>query len=245
MIWERNGWPFLPEGAAMVFASAEADQEIERRVAQRTRELKRLLDEKTTLLKEVHHRVKNNLQIVSSLLSMQIASGASDLVTGPLEDANSRVLAMSLIHECIYQSETLGEVDFAGYIEALAERLFTAYCVDPARIHLETALEPIPIALDQAIPCGLILNELISNALKHAFPDGHEGRLRISLRRAGGNRVALAIADNGIGLASGFRWQDSRSLGLQVVHTLIGQLHADLDVTCEGGTRYCFSWKLA
>jgi two-component sensor histidine kinase len=229
---------------AMGTAVASApDQEIERRVAERTRELRRLLDEKTTLLKEIHHRVKNNLQIVSSLLSMQIAAAESELVTGPLEDAYSRVLAMSLIHQCIYQSETLGDVNFAGYIEALADRLFAAYCVDQARIRLETALEPIPIALDQAIPCGLILNELISNALKHAFPDGRDGRIRISLRRAG-NRVALSIADNGIGLPPDFQWQDSRSLGLQVVHTLIGQLHAQLDVTGAGGTGYCFSWKL-
>jgi two-component sensor histidine kinase len=218
--------------------------EVERRVASRTRELERELEEKSTLLKEVHHRVKNNLQVVCSLLSMQIGCADNDQVIGPLEDAYSRVLAMSLVHESIYQSGTLGDVNFAAYIESLAARLFNAYCVDAAHIRFETNLEPVRIALDQAIPCGLIINELVSNALKHAFPNGREGVIRISLRRAGRGPLALSISDNGVGIPADFRWQESRSLGLQIVHTLVAQLHADLEVTRQGGTTYCLRWKL-
>jgi two-component sensor histidine kinase len=228
----------------MATALAPVASDIEQDQARRMAELERQLDEKTTLLKEIHHRVKNNLQVVCSLLSMQIACAADERVAGPLQHAYSRVLAMSLVHESIYQSETLGEVNFAAYVESLAEQLFSAYCVDPARIRLETHVEPVRIALDHAIPCGLILNELVSNALKHAFPAGREGMIRIALRRAGRGYVALSIADNGVGIPADFRWQESRSLGLQVVHTLIGQLHADLEVTAEGGTTYCFRWKL-
>jgi two-component sensor histidine kinase len=220
------------------------DEEIERRVEERTSDLRRALAEKTTLLQEVHHRVKNNLQVVCSLLSMQIGCAPGESVSGPLNDAYSRVLAMSLIHERIYHSESLSEVDFAGYIQALAERLFGAYCVDPARIRLETDLEAVAIGLDQAVPCGLILNELVSNALKHAFRDGRAGLIRISLRRAAQGRVSLAIGDNGMGLPEDFHWEKGQSLGLQVVHTLIAQLRAKLDVSNGGGTTYSFSWKL-
>jgi two-component sensor histidine kinase len=228
---------FIGAAIALPPAHARADRD-------RVNELERSLAEKTTLLKEVHHRVKNNLQVVCSLLSMQIGCADSELVSGPLNDAYSRVLAMSLIHERIYQSETLSDVNFGGYIEALAERLFDAYCVDPVRIRLETSLEPVPIVLDQAVPCGLILNELISNALKHAFPAGRKGIIRISLRRAAHNRVVLTIADNGIGLPPDFRWENSGSLGLQVVHTLTDQLHAVLNVVDQDGTAYSLNWKI-
>jgi len=229
---------------AVVLRPAGIEQEVESRFAARILELERELNEKTTLLKEIHHRVKNNLQVVCSLLSMQIGCASSPGIAGPLEDAYSRVLAMSLVHESIYQFGTLGDVNFAAYIDSLAARLFSAYCVDPGRIRLEMSLEPVRIALDQAIPCGLILNELVSNALKHAFPAGREGTIRISLRRAGRGRLTLSIGDDGIGIPADFRWEESRSLGLQVVHTLVAQLHADLEVKGEGGTTYCLRWKL-
>ncbi len=218
--------------------------ELERRVEERTAELSRSLAEKTTLLQEVHHRVKNNLQIVCSLLSMQIDSSTSDLLNGPLNNAHSRVLAMSLIHEQIYQSATLADLNFGEYIERLADRLFGAYCVSPGRIRLELSVEPIHLTVDQAIPCGLILNELVTNSLKHAFGDGRAGAINITLRKIDFDSVELTVADNGIGLPPGFRTENSHSLGLQVVQTLIGQLRADLAITSEDGASFSFSWKL-
>jgi PAS domain S-box-containing protein len=218
-------------------------EELERRVDERTKELRQSLAEKTTLLQEVHHRVKNNLQVVCSLLSMQIACADGAQFSGPLEDAHSRVLAMSLIHEQIYQSDTLADLNFGEYIEALADRLFTAYCVDPSRVRLELSVDLIHLDVNHAIPCGLILNELLSNSLKHAFRDGREGAVRVSLKRTGDGHIELTVADDGNGLPAGFRLEDARSLGLLVVRTLIHQLRADVQVTSDCGAMFRFGWK--
>jgi two-component sensor histidine kinase len=207
-------------------------------------ELRQSLLEKTTLLQEVHHRVKNNLQVVCSLLSMQISCADGAPFAGPLNAAHSRVLAMSLIHEQIYRSETLADLEFGGYVKLLVDRLFEAYCVDSSRIRLELRVEAMHLTVDQAIPCGLILNELVSNSLKYAFGDGREGVIRITLGKTDGERVELTVADNGIGLPADFQLKESRSLGLQVVRTLIRQLRADLSVTGDAGAAFRFGWKL-
>jgi PAS domain S-box-containing protein len=220
-------------------------KQLEERLHQGTVELRRSLVETTTLLKEVHHRVKNNLQVICSLLSMQIA--CNDSFSQPLSDAHSRVLSMSLIHEQIYQSDTLAHLNFGEYIDALSEKLFSAYCVDPSRIRLEMSVEPISFGVDQAIPCGLILNELISNSLKHAFRDGRRGTIRVSLRETENNCVELAVSDNGVGLPADFRLEQCQTLGLQVVRTLIRQLRADLSVAGGApggdGATFTFGWK--
>jgi two-component sensor histidine kinase/CheY-like chemotaxis protein len=216
---------------------------IERKRAEE--ELRQALMEQTTLLQEVHHRVKNNLQVICSLLSMQIACSDVDLSTGPLNDAHSRVIAMSLIHEQIYQSERLTDLDFGEYIQLLSARVFAAYCVDPSRIGLNLTVDTIRLTVDQAIPCGLILNELLSNALKHAFKDGRAGTIRITLQKTPDGSVELAVADDGVGFPRDFRWQESRSLGLKVVLTLVKQLRADLTVSGEGGGVFRFRWQLS
>jgi PAS domain S-box-containing protein len=220
-------------------------QELEQRVDERTTELRRSIAEKTTLLQEVHHRVKNNLQVVCSLLSMQIGCAGGESLAGPLTAAHSRVLAMSLIHEQIYQSETLADLNFSRYIETLGDRLFGAYCVDPSRIRLERNIEAIVLTIDEAIPCGLILNELMANSLKHAFRDGREGVIRISFKRTGDDCVEIEVADNGTGLPVGFCLESTGSLGMRVVRSLIHQLRAQLVVTGEGGTTFRFTWRLS
>jgi PAS domain S-box-containing protein len=219
-------------------------QQLELRVEERTTELRGALAEKTTLLQEVHHRVKNNMQVVCSLLSMQIACLGDGDSARPLKDAHARVLAMSLIHEQIYQSDALSELDFGQYIRILADRLFAAYCVDPDRIRLDLRVEAIHLTLDHAIPCGLILNELLSNALKHAFNDGRRGAIQIGLATTEDFRVQLTLADDGVGLPACFRLEDSRSLGLQVVRALIHQIRADLAIAGGAGTEFRLSWKL-
>ena len=220
-------------------------EELEHRVEERTVALRKALGETTTLLKEVHHRVKNNLQVICSLLSMQIACAKGDEFARPLNDAHSRVLAMSLIHEQIYQSDSLADLDFGDYIALLSERLFSTYCVEPARIRLNLTVEPVLLTMHQAIPCGLILNELISNSLKHAFSGGREGAISITLKKLDDHRVELAVADDGIGFPADFRWENSSSLGLQVVRTLIKQLRGDLTVSGDAGASFRFTWKLS
>jgi PAS domain S-box-containing protein len=215
------------------------------RLEEGTKALRRSLVEKTALLQEVHHRVKNNLQLICSLLSMQIDCSKTENYSRPLNDAHSRVLSMSLIHEQIYQSETMADLDFGQYVEALISRLFGLYCIDQARIRLEVELTPIRLSAEQAIPCGLILNELLSNALKHAFPGGRAGMIRIGLSEPAAGRVELVVADNGAGLPPGFRIEHSQSLGLQVVATLLRQLGAELTITGEGGASFRFSWTPA
>ncbi len=200
------------------------------------------LQEKTMMLKEVHHRVKNNLQVICSLLSMQIDSAPGARCAAALNDAYSRVQAMSLIHEQIYQSESLSDLDFGKYVEALSQRLFATYCVDPARIGIELSVERVRIDMQRAIPCGLILSELFSNALKYAFPDGRVGVIRVSLRRMAAGRMELAIEDNGRGLPADLDWQTTQSLGMQVVRTLSRQLRAELSVRSgPGGTSFRFT----
>ncbi len=209
----------------------------------RTNELRQALAEKTMLLKEVHHRVKNNLQVICSLLSMQIECSDGEQAARPLNDAHSRVLAMSLIHEQIYQSDTLVDLDFGEYVEVLSRRLFSTYCVDTSRVRMDLSAEPIRLNMHRAIPCGLILNELISNALKHAFRDGRDGVIRIGLRKTEAGRVEMTVEDNGVGFAADFRWDTGQSLGLQVVRTLINQLRATFCVTTgQHGMRFQFSW---
>lgn len=227
-----------PSGITVRYIAIKHDVTDER-AAEEARRLS--LAEKTVLLQEVHHRVKNNLQVLCSLLSMEIAStpGASTV----LLNAHSRVLAMALIHEQIYRSETLADLDFGVYVTLLAERLVDVYCVDRSRIRLDINVETINLSLDDAIPTGLILNELLSNSLKHAFRDGREGVIRVSLRETGNGHVELSVADDGMGLRADFDLENTGSMGLQVVRSLIFQLRAELVVTRDAGTKFKIGWK--
>jgi len=209
-----------------------------------TGRLRQLLVEKDMLIKEVHHRVKNNLQVICSLLSLQIDCVSGDSSAEPLRQAHSRVFSMSMIHEHLHRSDTLLALDFTQYIRSLATTLFDAYCIDTARIHLDLSIEPILLAVDDAVTCGLILNELLSNSLKHAFNDGRSGLLRISFRRLSSGKVELAVADNGLGLPPNFEVEAASSLGWRVIGSLVEQLGADLRLEREGGTLVAFAWQL-
>ncbi len=217
--------------------------DLEVRVNERTMALQQSIHEKTMLLKEVHHRVKNNLQVVCSLLSMQIRSNQDEKCASHLIAAHSRALAMSLVHEQVYQSQSVADLDFGRYIEQLAEQVFCAYCVDPKRIQLELNIESISLTIEDAVPCGLILNELLSNSLKHAFVDGRQGVIRVSFRRTEGEEVECSVKDNGPGLPLDFDLRQSQSLGMQIVSSLIRQLRADLVTSSDGGATVSFRWK--
>jgi len=179
---------------------------------------------KETLLREVHHRVKNNLQVISSLVNMQAETLVDPAAIRALDDIQKRVHAMALIHERLNGGDDLDRLDFGDYASVLAHDLFYSCHVDSERIRLRIETQPVLLDLNQAIPCGLILNELLSNALKYAFPNGRTGEVLVSVAPAGKDEVKITVSDNGVGLPKNYDPEQSQSLGLQIVHILARQL---------------------
>jgi two-component sensor histidine kinase len=204
--------------------------------------LSKALRAKETLLREVHHRVKNNLQVISSLVNMQAASIKDPAAARALDDIQKRVRAMALIHERLQGDDDLDRLDFGEYAGMLAHDLFYSYSIDSARIGLKLELEPVSLELNQAIPCGLILNELLTNSLKYAFPHGRPGEIRVAVACGPNDMVKLTVSDNGIGLAPGFNWAQSQSLGLQIVDTLARQLDGTAVHEPAAGTTFTISF---
>jgi two-component sensor histidine kinase len=196
------------------------------------------LQEKTVLLKEVHHRVKNNLQTVTSLLNLQAVRTKNQTALDTLQETGNRVRSMALLHETLYRSETLGRVNFGNYIENICGHLFCSYGPKAAHIKLETHLEEVSVDLDQAVSCGLIINELVSNALKHAFPDGRAGRIMVELKMAPEKQIVLNVADDGVGIPPGADIHQTGTLGHQLVFMLAEKLHGTVEVIREHGTTF-------
>lgn len=212
---------------------------LEAKVVERTDELARRVKEREVLVREVHHRVKNNLQLVSSLLNMQGRQVKDRQVRQALQECQGRVETIALIHQRLYQSSDLAQVQFAQYARKLAASVFRASCVSPAAIALEIDVaDDVSLSVERAIPCGLILNELLTNALKHAFPGGRTGVIRVDIRRTSPDRLHVVVADNGVGLAESIRPQDAGSLGLQLVATLAEQLDGELRIERDDGTAF-------
>lgn len=215
-------------------ALQKAHTELALQMEERVRELR----EKEVLLKEVHHRVKNNLQVISSLVGMQAEGTRDETVREVLEDVTYRVRSMALVHEKLYQSESLASINFAEYTRSLLNYLWRAHGSAVESVGLTLDLEPVSLPVDTAIPCGLILNELAGNALKHAFRGRTEGEVTVTLHEAGDGRISLSVGDDGVGFPAGFDWQQAGSLGLRLVQMLAGQLRADVTIGSEGGTRF-------
>ena len=199
--------------------------------------IKSSLNEKEVLLKEIHHRVKNNMQIISSLISLQSDYADNEDTIKMFEDSKNRIRSMALIHEKLYQSEDISLIDFPDYIESLAGRLLEVYGVAGRGINLRINAEDIFLSIDAAIPCGLIINELVSNSIKHAFPDGRLGQITINMARKAGEYV-LTVADDGIGFPENIDYKNTESLGLQIVQTLTSQLMGEIELYLNGGTRF-------
>lgn len=195
-----------------------------------------LLREKETLLKEIHHRIKNNLQLISSLLGLQARSISDPGFRKLFLESQQRVHSMALLHETLYQSENLVEIDVARYIRKLAEHLFRSYDGTGDRIRLRTDLDRISLAPDDVLSCGLIVSELVSNALKYAFSGGREGEISIGLHAGPNNMAILTVADTGIGLQGDVDWNAVQSLGFRLVHSLSKQLRAKIEVHSGIGT---------
>jgi two-component sensor histidine kinase/CheY-like chemotaxis protein len=194
------------------------------------------------LLKEVHHRVKNNLQIISSLLYMQTELLSDPAMVEIFRESQQRVQAMAMIHERLYGQEVVERLDFQDYVDGLAHDLFYAYGVDAERVRLRLELSPVSLELNQAIPCGLILNELLTNSLKYAFPEGREGEIKIKLASTNDN-VVLQVADNGKGLPENFDPKQSKSLGLKIIEILTRQLRGTLHQESVSGTTFTLTFE--
>lgn len=207
------------------------------------RKLKDSLREKEVLLKEVHHRVKNNMQVISSILNLQSSYIDDEKALAILRESQDRIKSMSFVHESLYQSDTLSEVNFAEYIRNIATNLYHSYGRPQGGISLDFHLEPVFINLDTSIPCCLVINELVSNALKYAFEGREKGRIGIHLTRLNDNGLTLIVEDDGVGLPKDFDVDTADSLGLQLVTTLATQVSGTLTVERENGTRFRLDFK--
>ena len=203
------------------------------------------LREKEVMLKEIHHRVKNNLQIVSSLLRLQARNLKHPETIAAFEESCTRVQAMALVHEMLYVSSSFSALDFVAYVQSLTDSLLRAYGTDPGVIRLHLDMAKVHIDINQAIPCALILNELVSNSLKYAFPDGRHGEIRLRLCCDPDGSTHMVVGDNGVGLPARVNPDKTESLGLQLVNTLVRQLHGTLDVRRDSGIEYAIVFTAA
>ncbi len=204
--------------------------------------LKASLREKELLLQEVHHRVNNNLQIICSLLSMQSGAVNDPALAAAFDECHKRVQSMAMIHAMLYASSSLKDIDFAEYASSLASEVSGSYAPDPARIRVVFDLEPIRLNIERAIPCGLILNELLTNAFKYAFPNGRSGEVRVSLRKQE-DTIRLAVEDTGVGLSADLSSRRPKSLGMSIVNILARQLGGTLDITSNGGAKFVLTFS--
>jgi len=206
------------------------------------------------LIKEIHHRIKNNLQVISSLLYLQSGYVQDEKTREMFKESQNRVRSMALLHEKLYQAGRPAGIDFSGYVHDLTRNLFMSYGVSSGAVDLLIDISGITLGMDTAVPCGLIINELVSNALKHAFPDTPFGQVHIEMQRAepthvgvsepeAGNWYRLIVRDNGKGIPEGLDFRNTESLGLKLVCTLTDQLNGSIDLERDRGTRFTIVFK--
>jgi PAS domain S-box-containing protein len=234
-IWiETTGKPVVDENGFRGFIYSGRDITEQKKSAEY---IKKSLEEKEALLREIHHRVNNNLQVISSLLSLQ-----SDNVRDPRDhelfvESQNRVRSMAMIHEKLYQSDKFNSVDFRDYLKTLINRLIYEYSQDLGHIDLELDIENVDLNIETSVPCGLIINELVSNSLKHAFPQGRNGKIIVKFHKIK-DKYVLMVGDNGIGPLEKSVLESSKKLGFNLVKSLIKQLDASLEILESEGTLY-------
>jgi PAS domain S-box-containing protein len=204
------------------------------------------LKEKEVLLREIHHRVKNNLAVISSMLDLQARRIEDERLKAAFQESQTRISSMGFIHETLYQSENLAAINLKQYVSGLVKSLSGIYGAAAARIAVRVEAEDTSLGIDQSVPCGLLINELTTNAFKHAFPDGGPGEVRIEARSASDNEIILIISDNGVGLSEDIDLRKTETLGLLLVTTLVDdQLKGTLEVSREKGTQFTIRFKKA
>jgi PAS domain S-box-containing protein len=201
------------------------------------------LREKEILLREIHHRVKNNMQIISSLFNLQAGHVKDKDAHRMLKEGQLRIRSMALVHEKLYQSRDLSKIDFADYLRSLSDHLFRFFRIDAGRIRLETDLEQVHLDINSAIPCGLLVTELMTNALTHAFPGKRKGVIGIRLLQGEDGIVELRVTDDGVGFPKAVDFRHTESLGLQIVSLLVGQLEGTIELDRKGGTAFTIAFR--
>ncbi len=229
-LWER-----LASYLAVTLAKLKAEAALKESEAQ----IKASLVEKEVMLREIHHRVKNNLQVISSLVSLQADNLVDERMREELKDVRDRVRSMALVHEKLYQTSDLAQLNFGDYATSLLHSLWRSHGALADKVRLHLAVAPVALPIEAAVPCGLLLNELAGNALKHAFPGNIGGEVTVSLEYdAVSGAVSLQVRDNGVGLPAGMDWRQSRSLGLRLVQILTNQLRGTLETGSGPGTMF-------
>jgi PAS domain S-box-containing protein len=221
-------------------ALSKANEALERENAQRVEaegRLKAAYDEKVMLIKEIHHRVKNNLQIIISLLNLQSRYIKDETTLAAIRESQNRVRAMSLVHEKLYQAENVSKIQIKDYIRFLGSSLFQFYGAKSRGVCLALDIGDVDATINTAIPLGLIVNELISNSLKYAFPDGRTGEITITIRKED-HSLHIGFRDNGVGIPETLDWKDTKSLGLRLVNTLVDQLNGTIALDRHDGTHF-------
>ena len=220
--------PLLTVILFLVFAIATRRSSSESRA-------ERALADKEALLSEVHHRVKNNLQVTSSLLNLQSRNIDNEEALRLLKTSRDRIKSMALVHETLYQSKNFAEIEFGVYVRKLIANLFSSFGVSSDDIDLKLHLDHASLDLDEAVPCGLIINELVTNSLKHAFASENDREIRVDFRLEHDNQVTLVVSDNGCGYPKEFDFRHSQSLGMKLVQTLTDQLGGAIKLDNNGG----------
>ncbi len=237
---KKDGSPLWEETTlnSIHFGGRHYVMAITRDISKRKQVEKKLLDslqEKNTLLKEVHHRVKNNLQVISSLLALQSSRTNNEKLHSYFAESRNRIHAIALIHEMLYKSESLSKILFSRYLEELTTTLFSAFNVkDNVRLVLD--VKDIRLSLDRAVPCALIINELLTNALKHAFPGNRAGEITVTFSLDKEQKHELIISDNGVGMPDSVKQGAQGSLGLEIVHVLVHQIGGSIETRSNGGS---------
>ncbi len=228
----------------------EYKEHLEEQVADRTAELKASLQEKEVLLQEIHHRVKNNMQVISSLLRLQFRHLKDESIQMALNDLQNRIQAMTLVHEQLYQSHDIASIDFSEFIRSLSNELVRSYLSDQKPITLDVKVDEVRLGVNYAIPCGLIINELVTNALKYAFPENHtfpnnqSGVICIAMQQLPHRVLQLEVRDNGKGLPEDLDPQKSKSMGLRLVSILVQQIKGKYRIEREGGVAFQFHFEV-
>lgn len=204
--------------------------------------IKKSLEEKKVLLREIHHRVKNNMQIISSLLNLQATYTNDENVVDILLESQNRVKSMGMIHEKLYQSTELARIDFKDYINQLTVFLRQSYVYMNSSITIETEVDDIHLSIDTAVPCGLIINELVTNSIKHGYPNGMAGLIRVKLSESNGE-YCLSVKDNGVGFPETVDFRNTDTLGLQLITNLVLQLDGTIDVILDQGTEFKINFQ--